>query len=103
MKTVTLPEAQQCLYDLINLADKGEDIFIIHDKLPKIELVIVDEPPKKRVFGQHMGKAWISPDFDAPLPDDFWGTAMKKKLLLDTHTMVGCQPRKIIFSSYDCL
>lgn len=28
--------------------------------------------PKKRVFGLHQGKIWMSDDFNEPLPDDFW-------------------------------
>jgi hypothetical protein len=26
----------------------------------------------QRVAGLHNGSIWISPDFDAPLPDNFW-------------------------------
>ncbi|MFM8308943.1 MAG: DUF2281 domain-containing protein [Microcystis aeruginosa] len=29
-------------------------------------------PPKKRVFGLHQGKIWMSDDFNQPLPDNFW-------------------------------
>jgi len=74
MTTVTLTEAKNDFDELINLLDSGEEVFITRDKMPKIKLVVVGEKPKKRVFGQHPGKAWISPDFDAPLPDNFWGT-----------------------------
>ena len=28
--------------------------------------------PKKRVFGLHQGKIWMSDDFNQPLPDKFW-------------------------------
>ena len=28
--------------------------------------------PKKRVFGLHQGKIWMSDDFNQPLPDNFW-------------------------------
>lgn len=27
---------------------------------------------KKRIFGMHEGQGWISDDFTAPLPDEFW-------------------------------
>ena len=27
---------------------------------------------KKRVFGLHQGKIWMSDDFNQPLPDNFW-------------------------------
>ena len=72
MTTVTLTEAKNYLDDIIKLADSGEEVFITREKMPKIKLVIVNDKPKKRRFGQHRAKAWISPDFDAPLPDNFW-------------------------------
>ena len=28
--------------------------------------------PARRIAGLHAGQAWISSDFDAPLPDSFW-------------------------------
>lgn len=28
--------------------------------------------PKKRILGQHQGMGWMSPDFNDPLPDEFW-------------------------------
>jgi hypothetical protein len=28
--------------------------------------------PKKRVFGLHQGKIWMSDDFNQLLPDNFW-------------------------------
>jgi antitoxin (DNA-binding transcriptional repressor) of toxin-antitoxin stability system len=73
MKVATIQEAKNSLPDLINLAEEGEDVFIVRDNLAKVKLVIIEEPPKKRIFGQHRNKIWISPDFDEPLPDDFWG------------------------------
>ncbi|EDN70831.1 Prevent-host-death protein [Beggiatoa sp. PS] len=79
MKTATIQEAKTLLPELINLAEKGEDVFIVRDNLPKIKLVVIEEQPKKRVFGQHRGKIWISPDFDEPLPDDFWGINNEKE------------------------
>lgn len=29
-------------------------------------------PPPRRVLGLHAGQIWVSDDFDAPLPDEFW-------------------------------
>ena len=31
-----------------------------------------DEPLSPRVLGLHQGQGWISEDFNAPLPDEFW-------------------------------
>ena len=41
MTTVTLTQAKNDFDRLINLADSGEDIFIIRDNMPKIKLVVV--------------------------------------------------------------
>jgi hypothetical protein len=30
------------------------------------------EAKSERMLGMHRGKIWISDDFDAPLPDQFW-------------------------------
>jgi prevent-host-death family protein len=73
MKIATIQEAKTLLLELINLAEEGEDVFIVRNNLPTVKLVVIEEQTKKRVFGQHRGKIWISPDFDEPLPDDFWG------------------------------
>ena len=71
-KIVTVQEAEGHLLELIGLVEKGEEVVITHDDQPKVKLVPIVEPPPKRVFGQHRGQVWTSPDFDDPLPDDFW-------------------------------
>ena len=71
-KIVTVQEAAGHLLELIDLAEKGEEVVIAHDNQPKVKLVPIGQAPKKRVFGQHRGKIWMSPDFDAPLPEAFW-------------------------------
>jgi antitoxin (DNA-binding transcriptional repressor) of toxin-antitoxin stability system len=71
-KIVTVQEAAGHLLELIELVEKGEEVVIVHDDQPKVKLVPIGQTPKKRVFGQHRGKIWLSPDFDAPLPEDFW-------------------------------
>jgi antitoxin (DNA-binding transcriptional repressor) of toxin-antitoxin stability system len=71
-KIVTVEEAEVRLLELIGLVEQGEEVVIAHGDQPKVKLVPVGQTPKKRVFGQHRGKIRMSPDFDAPLPDDFW-------------------------------
>jgi len=72
MKIVTVQEAEGHLLELIGLVEKGEEVIIVHNDLPNVKLVPLVQRPQKRVFGQHRGKVWMSPDFDDPLPDDFW-------------------------------
>lgn len=71
-KIVTVQEAETRLLELIGLAERGEDIVITHEDQPKVKLVPIGQVPQKRIFGQNRDKIWISPDFDDPLPDDFW-------------------------------
>ena len=52
--------------DEIVLAVEGKAIARL---LPTAPLV-TDTP---RVMGLFEGQGWISDDFDAPLPDEFWG------------------------------
>jgi len=72
MKTITLEEAQQHLPELILLVEQGEEVFIVHDNLPTVKLVMSLEKLEKRKFGQYTGKAKMSDDFNHPLPESFW-------------------------------
>jgi hypothetical protein len=58
----------------------------VHLKLPNsirskaVKVIVLyeqeAEPPKprgKRTFGQFRGEITVADDFDAPLPDSFWG------------------------------
>jgi antitoxin (DNA-binding transcriptional repressor) of toxin-antitoxin stability system len=71
-KIVTVQEAEGHLLELIRLVEQGEEVVITCDDQPKVKLVPLVKPPPNRVFGQHRGQVWMSPDFDDPLPDDFW-------------------------------
>ena len=80
-KNVTLQEAEGHLAELLELVAQGNEIVITKGDEPRAKLVMVQERPRgPRVFGQHRGQAWLSDDFDAPLPPDFWageGSASK--------------------------
>jgi antitoxin (DNA-binding transcriptional repressor) of toxin-antitoxin stability system len=71
-KIVTVEEAEACLRALIGLAAQGEEVVIADGEQLQVKLVPMSQAPHKRLFGQHRGKITMSPDFDAPLPDDFW-------------------------------
>jgi antitoxin (DNA-binding transcriptional repressor) of toxin-antitoxin stability system len=71
-KTVDITEAQKSLPELVDLASKGNDIIISRGEQPVARLVPVGREAKTRTPGLNRGQAWISPDFDDPLPDDFW-------------------------------
>ncbi len=60
------------LKKLLEIVASGMDVVLTEDKLPVARLVSVSHKVGARVPGLHAGKVWISPDFDAPLPDSFW-------------------------------
>ncbi len=72
-QTVTLQEAQARLAELLTLAQTGNEIIIADGNKPLARLVpIAAAKPKGRTAGLQRGKIWMSDDFDAPLPDEFW-------------------------------
>jgi len=72
-QTVTLQDAQARLAELITLAQAGNEIVIAESGQPLARLVpIAGSKPSRRVAGLDRGKIWMSDDFDAPLPDEFW-------------------------------
>lgn len=64
MKTVTLQEAQQDLAELMVLVGQGEDVLITHDTLPAVRLVASPHVSHEHQFGQFLGKAQMSEDFN---------------------------------------
>ncbi len=80
---MTLPETLTQWQSAWALALKGTEIIITQDEKPVAKLVPMEAveivapldaaatlPP--RVLGLHRGQIWMSDDFDAPLPDEFW-------------------------------
>lgn len=73
--TVDISKTPTELSDLLSLSQEGVDIIITRGNTPIARLsAIAPAPadPTKRVGGLHAGSIWISDDFDAPLPDEFW-------------------------------
>ena len=61
------------LQKLLELIASGLDVVLTEGKSPVARVVAIS--PKvntERILGLHTGKMWISPDFDNPLPDEFW-------------------------------
>lgn len=71
-KTVDIREAQARLPELLSLAQEGNEVIISEGDRPVARLVPIPSPGRKRVMGLHRGTAWMSEDFDEPLPDGFW-------------------------------
>lgn len=66
---VNVHEAKTHFSKLLARAQAGERIIIAKNGKPVAELGPVSEKPKERVPGRDKGRVWMSPDFDAPLPE----------------------------------
>jgi antitoxin (DNA-binding transcriptional repressor) of toxin-antitoxin stability system len=71
-KTVDVEEAKTRLPELLSLALEGNEVIISEGDKPVARLVPIPSTGRKRVMGLHRGVAWMSEDFDEPLPDEFW-------------------------------
>jgi prevent-host-death family protein len=72
IKTVDVQDAQHQLSDLLAQVAAGTEIILTEDHQPRARLVPIAPPIPRRVPGLHAGSMITTPDFDAPLPDDFW-------------------------------
>ena len=78
--TISVDEAQNQLRDLLAMARRGDEVLIAEGDKPVARLVSVETvasetvaPKRKRIAGLNRGAiAWVSEDFDDPLPDEFW-------------------------------
>lgn len=69
-KMVNIHEAKTHLSRLLVRVMGGEEVIIAKAGKPVARLVPFDERPHQRTPGTAAGEIVISPDFDAPLPDD---------------------------------
>ncbi len=68
-KTIALEDVQASLDTLFALVREGSEVIIMDGDKPLARVSPVELG--KRVPDLHPG-AWISDDFDEPLPDEFW-------------------------------
>jgi antitoxin (DNA-binding transcriptional repressor) of toxin-antitoxin stability system len=69
MYQVKLDEAKVRLLDLIEAAIRGEDVFILKDDHPVVQLVPLEPAKRHPQFGSAKGLVVMAEDFDAPLED----------------------------------
>jgi prevent-host-death family protein len=70
IQIVNIHEAKTHFSKLLDRVMNGEEIIIAKAGTPVARLLPITEKPVKRVPGSAAGKIWISPDFNAPLPED---------------------------------
>jgi prevent-host-death family protein len=68
MVVVNMHEAKTRLSELVRLVEAGEKVVLARNGTPIVELVPAI-PQTKREGGFWKGQVWMSPDFDAPLPE----------------------------------
>lgn len=80
---VSVADAKTRLTELLRAAEAGERVVITRHGKPVAELAPPAAIPlnrfsldviaeRQRARGVNPAKGWMSPDFDAPLPDEFW-------------------------------
>lgn len=62
--------AQEILDELPKLT--AEELKAVAELCSQLEEQRGETTPKKRIFDMHPGAMLMSPDFNDPLPDEFW-------------------------------
>jgi prevent-host-death family protein len=70
MDTVNLYEAKTNLSHLVERAAAGEELIIAKAGRPLARLVALSQRTAERPLGLFANEIALSPDFDAPLPDE---------------------------------
>lgn len=68
---IDIRELPTRLDEALAVASAGGDVILLDGSAPRARLVPL-APASPRTAGLHPGTLQPSPDFDAPLPDDFW-------------------------------
>lgn len=66
MKTANMHEAKTKLSELVEAANKGEEVVICKAGTPVARIVPYAPRRKKRRMGLAKGKIWMAPDWDSP-------------------------------------
>lgn len=67
---VNIHEAKTNLSKLLARVAAGEEVIITNAGVPVARLVAIPPKSGQRKPGRLAGKAYIAPDFNAPLPDE---------------------------------
>jgi len=73
-KTISLNE-NISIQTVIALTKNGDEVVIEENGEPIVKILPIEKPKaqKQRTAGLGKGTMWMSEDFDAELPDEFWG------------------------------
>lgn len=59
------------IVEVISRIDELQEVIVMDGGVPWVRIGAV-KPSQARVAGLHAGASQVGPDFDDPLPDDFW-------------------------------
>ena len=68
--TIDIRDLPGRLVEAIEAVSAGADVILVDGPTPRARLVPLETSP--RVAGLHPGVITTTPDFDSPLPDEFW-------------------------------
>ncbi len=71
---VNIYDAKTRLSQLVDRASRGEEVIIARAGRPVARLVAFRPKPAVRKPGRMRGAVRVARDFDAPLPDDLFGS-----------------------------
>jgi antitoxin (DNA-binding transcriptional repressor) of toxin-antitoxin stability system len=69
MRKISVRDAGKQLRQLIDEADRGEEVVITRGDGASFKLVPLSKQTSGPTFGSARGEIWMSEDFDAPLSD----------------------------------
>ncbi len=69
--TIDIGDLPARLDEALAIVAAGEEVVLLDGPTPRARLV-PNVRPGQRAAGLHAGAIQPAPDFDAPLPDDFW-------------------------------
>jgi prevent-host-death family protein len=72
IETVNIYDAKTRLSQLVERAEKGDEVIIARAGRPVARLVAFRLPGRVRKPGRMRGRIRVGRDFDAPLPDDLF-------------------------------
>ena len=70
IQIVNIHEAKTHFSKILDRVMNGEEVIIAKAGKPVARLLPITDRPLRRIPGSAADKIWISPDFDAPLPED---------------------------------
>lgn len=70
--TIDVQEAHTHWQEMLGLVLAGNEILVTLAQKPVMRLVPIQRESEPRIAGLHAGMGWVSDDFDAALPDEFW-------------------------------